>query len=430
LLSLKSVYNYRSCGKGIFMLLSVHSGMTLVVKKRAVWPRATEGNEMSNPSILILQGGGALGAYECGVYQALSDRLENLAVVAGTSIGAVNASIIAKHYHDNDQGRAALKHFWTEVLANPSFPFFFPVPGALPRWNAILTSTMLGHPHMFVPQLGKWEPFFPLFPTSFSSSHPLEQTMTRHFGEYGPGKAEPRLILTAVDIETGASKAFDSWNECLTAKQVVASGSLPPGYPAKEVDGQFYWDGGLWSNTPLPEVLNALQESPDQAWSAECEYDVYIVDVFPSQSQVPRNGLQVSRRFFELIFADKTVFDKKSAEWVNQYIKLVRTLELHQDALPPDVVRELIEDHLPRIENRAILTITQIKRTALPYEEISSGADFSPERITALIAQGYRDAKHQLPPEQQAKKPQVKEPAVEQLDGTASSSIESGPSRG
>src|SRR5260370_2415524 len=155
LLSLKSVYNYRSCGKGIFMLLSVCSDMTLVVKKRAVWPRATEGNEMSNPSILILQGGGALGAYECGVYQALSDRLENLAVVAGTSIGAVNASIIAKHYHDNDRGRAALKHFWTEVLANPSFPFFFPRPRSPPPRHPIFTSTILSPPHMFVPHLLK-----------------------------------------------------------------------------------------------------------------------------------------------------------------------------------------------------------------------------------------------------------------------------------
>src|SRR5258708_29054288 len=202
LLSLKSVYNYRSCGKGIFMLLSVCSDMTLVVKKRAVWPRATEGNEMSNPSILIREGGGALGAYECGVYQALSDRLENLAVVAGTSIGAVNASIIAKPYHDNDHGRAALKHFWTKVLANRSFPFFFPVPGTLPRWNASLTSTMLGNTHMFVTPMGKWEPFFPLFPTSFSSSHPLQQTITRNFAEYCPMKAEPRLILTPVDIHT------------------------------------------------------------------------------------------------------------------------------------------------------------------------------------------------------------------------------------
>jgi NTE family protein len=389
-------------------------------------PTTTEGTAMSKKSILILQGGGALGAYECGVYQALSDRLGHLAVVAGTSIGAVNASLIARHFEEPDHGAAALKRFWTEVLANPSFPFFFPLPGALPRWNAALTSSLLGHPQMFTPQLGPWEPFFPPFPTSFSSSRPLEETMTRHFGEYSPRKARPRLILTAVDIQTGESRAFDSWNERLTASQVVASGSLPPGYPAKEVDGRFYWDGGLWSNTPLPEVLNALQESPEQDWSAQCEYEVYIVDVFPSHSPLPRNGLEVSRRFFELIFADKTVFEKKSAQWVNQYLKLVRTLQHHQEALPPELIRELTQEHLPRIEKRALLHITHLKRSALPYEEISSGTDFSPERIRALMAQGESDAKEQLPAEQRANKLHVKASAGEQLDGMTSSSTESG----
>src|SRR2546426_12295352 len=91
---------------------------------------------LSTRQILVLQGGGALGAYECGVYQALAPHLEDLAVVAGTSIGAVNASLIAKHYHQKDRGTTALKRFWKEVLANPSFPFL-PLPGVSQRLNAV-----------------------------------------------------------------------------------------------------------------------------------------------------------------------------------------------------------------------------------------------------------------------------------------------------
>src|SRR5436853_4724719 len=106
---------------------------------------------MSTKQILILQGGGALGAYECGVYQALAPRLENLSVVAGTSAGAINAGLIAKHYkRQADRGVDDLTQFWTEVLANPSLPVF-PGPGLWQRWDAAWTSLVFGNPHLFTP---------------------------------------------------------------------------------------------------------------------------------------------------------------------------------------------------------------------------------------------------------------------------------------
>ncbi len=287
---------------------------------------------MSTKQILILQGGGAFGAYECGVYQALAPQLDDLAVVAGTSIGAINASMIAKHYHEKDRGARTLQRFWKEVLATPSFPFF-PFPGVFQHWNAYWTSMLFGNPHMFTPLITA---------TSFVSSRPMEQTLTRHFGSYGPDQVEPRLIVTTVDIQAGKLIAFDSFEEQITPHHVVASGSLPPGYPAKEHEGKFYWDGGLWGNTPLPEVLNALQSSSaDENWP---EYQVYIVDLFPAQAMVPQNSLEVSLRMSEIVFADKTTYDTKSAEWV----------------------------------------------------AISGGSDFSPQRIEQLMAQGYTDAKSEL----------------------------------
>jgi NTE family protein len=346
---------------------------------------------MNTRQILILQGGGALGAYECGVYQALAPHLDNLAVVAGTSIGAVNASLIAKHYHQEDRGVAALTCFWTEVLANPSFPFF-PLPGAFQRWNAAWTSILFGNPHWFTQRMEGWDALFPHANPSFSSSQPMQQTLTHHFGAYGPDKREPRLLVTAVDIEAGTVVAFDSAKQPITAEHVVACGSLPPGYPAKEVAGKFYWDGGLWSNTPLSEILNVLQAGP--ATELSPEYQVYLVDVFPSQGEVPQNTLDVSRRMVEIVYADKATYDKKAAEWVNRYLSLLRDLESWEQELPLAVQKRLAQEYerICDLDKRAILHITHIKRSALPYEEISSGIDFSPERIKQLMAQGYTDA--------------------------------------
>ena len=357
---------------------------------------------MSPKTILILQGGGALGAYECGVYQALAPRLENLSVVAGTSTGAINASLIAKLYQQKaDRGVADFTHFWTEVLAKPSLPFF-PVPGLWQRWDAAWTSLVFGNPHLFTPQL--WNFLVPLFATSFYSTQAMEQTLDRYFGGYGPRGTGPRLLVTALDVEAGEPHAFDSWQEHITPAQVVAGASLPPGFPAKEVAGRFYWDGGLWCNTPLPEVLKALQAHPTEEPAPE--YQVYIVDVFPRRAPLPQTSLEVAQRMADMIFADKTTYDKKAAEWVNRYLQLVRTLQEDYAAqLPPTLAADIAREYeqLLRVDKRVILDITHIKRSALRDEVVSSAMDFSPEWIQALIAQGYHDARRALeamPPSQ------------------------------
>ena len=108
---------------------------------------------MSTRKILILQGGGALGAYECGVYQELAPGLDDLAVVAGTSIGAINASLIAKHCRQEDRGAATLERFWKDILANPSFPFC-PIPGAFQPLHAVWTSVLFGNRHLLLPAFG------------------------------------------------------------------------------------------------------------------------------------------------------------------------------------------------------------------------------------------------------------------------------------
>lgn len=357
---------------------------------------------MQTQTILILQGGGALGAYECGAYQALAPHLPHLAVVAGTSMGAINAGLIAHHYNDTDHGAGFLRWFWTEILATASSSFPL-LAGAGRRWNAVWTSILRGHPHLFTPQFGGPLAWVFRAPVSWSETHfyttqAMEETLHRYCPPYGPEGVDPRLIVTAVDVEAGTSKAFDSYCMPITAAHLVASGSLPPGFPAKEVGGKLYWDGGLWSNTPLREVLDALQ----QAGPLQERYQVYIIDVFPRQAHLPQTNWEVWQRISELSYADKTAYDKKASEWVNKYIELVNRMREVKSQLPPGLA-ELVQKHIPQVEKRTILDITTIARSAFPDEQgesISRELDFSPERIEELMTQGYTDAARAL-----AKKP-------------------------
>ena len=356
--------------------------------------------QVSTKTILILQGGSAFGAYECGVYQALAPHLDNLAVVAGTSIGAINASLIAKHYTDEDHGVAALIRFWTEVMATPSLPFF-PGLGVWQHSSAVWSNLVFGHPRLFMPQ--PWSFLAPALATSFYSTQAMEQTLDDYFGSYdqqGPG---PRLIVTALNVETGELEPFDSWQKTITPAHVVASASLPPGFPAKEVGRQYYWDGGLWSNTPLPEVLKALQAHP--AEEPAPAYQVYIVDVFPRRAPLPQTSLEVAQRMADMIFADKTAYDKKTAEWVNEYIDLVLMLQRLDRELPArikDEIARMVDNkkltHYQEIldHKRSILNITHIKRSRMWDEPNQSELDFSLEWIKALIAQGHGDARRAL----------------------------------
>ncbi len=362
---------------------------------------------MQTQTMLILQGGGALGAYECGAYQALAPYLPNLAVVAGTSMGAINASLIAHHHHDADHGAGFLHWFWTEILATPSHSFPL-LAGAGQRWNAVWTSILRGHPHLFTPQLGG--PFAWVFraPVSWSETHfyttqAMEETLHHYCPPYGPEVVDPRLIVTAVDVEAGTSKAFDSYSVPITAAHLVASGSLPPGFPAKEIVGKLYWDGGLWSNTPLREVLDVLQ----QAGPTEERYQVYIIDVFPQQARPPQTNWEVCQRISEITYADKTKYDCKACNWVNRYIDLVKTMHEQADQLPAPL-RTRVKEEYTKIcqqeKKRSHLDITIISRSAFPDDQaeyISRDLDFSPKRIEELMTQGYRDASQAL-----AKKPE------------------------
>jgi len=197
--------------------------------------------------------------------------------------------------------------------------------------------------------------------------------------------------LTAVDIELGEQHAFDSEKELITPDHIVASSSLPPGFPYKKLREHYYWDGGVWSNTPLPEALNALQQ-----WEMKEElptFQVYIVDVFPKKGPIPTTPLEVTKRIADLTYADKTTYDCKTAVWVNNYLELVKLIHDNIALLPSNLSEKIEQEYQQLIcqQKRVLLDIIHIKRSALPNEQISGGSDFSPQWIEALMQQGNQD---------------------------------------
>jgi len=324
-------------------------------------------------------------------------------VVAGTSIGAINASIVTDRYRDADHGAKALDDFW-QSLTVQSFQFP-PLATEDPGWNAVWTSLLFGNSRLFQPTVPlwaftapvTWAPF-----TNFYDTDPMERTLAGYFHAIGPKQAQPRLIVTAVDLQTIRSVAFDSWDIAVTPRHVVATCSLPPSFPATRLDGHQYWDGGLWSNTPLPEVLACLRKpgSPGPEALADCL--VFIVDLFTSDSRSSaeiRGNWDVWALRDRVLFQDKALYDERASGWVNECIDLVermrdrlqslspaqRKLVAAVDALVDESYREL------RDERRLRLEIHRIARPNVEADEVSREIDFSPQRINSLISEGRSD---------------------------------------
>ncbi|HUI19534.1 MAG TPA: patatin-like phospholipase family protein, partial [Methylocella sp.] len=211
--------------------------------------------------VLVLQGGGALGAYQAGVYQALHDRVVEPDWVIGTSIGAINASLIAGN--KPEQRLVKLEEFWNRVGSNPVLEGGAIVPGIGRGWLNWMTLTR-GISGFFQPNplafLGLHVPL-PVDAAGYYLTHPLEATLSDlvDFGAINGGPT--RLTVGAANIQTGEMRYFDSRDTKLTVRHVMASGALPPAFPAVRIDGDLYWDGGVLSNTPVEAVFDDTPRS-------------------------------------------------------------------------------------------------------------------------------------------------------------------------
>ena len=214
------------------------------------------GRTLPGQVVLVLQGGGALGSYQAGVYQALHEAGIEPDWIIGTSIGAINASLIAGNVPQNRLSR--LQDFWKRMEQHPtwSFPAVFPgVNENLLYWSTITN----GIPGFFKPNaLAHVGADYPLGAdrAGYYSTEPLEQTLTELVDFDLVNRCTPRLTVGAAHVRTSQMKYFDSRDGELGVKHIMASGALPPAFPAIRIDGELYWDGGILSNTPTEAVFD------------------------------------------------------------------------------------------------------------------------------------------------------------------------------
>lgn len=247
---------------------------------------------------LVLQGGGALGSYQAGVYESLAATGVEIDWVAGISIGAVNAALIAGNPEERRVER--LRAFWNTVTATlPSFPVWNndQVREFLHEWSAGFVATF-GVPGFFAPR-----PVPPMFAPpgsceamSFYDSVMLEGTLNELVDWDLLNEGPMRFSVGAVEVESGNFHYFDNRSERIDARHVMASGALPPGLPPVEIDGKWWWDGGLVSNTPLAHVLD----------HQDADLLVFQVDLFSSIDERPRTIMDVMAREKEIRFSSRT----------------------------------------------------------------------------------------------------------------------------
>jgi NTE family protein len=281
--------------------------MLNVIRERTNPTPQQQGNALPYDVVaLVLQGGGALGAYQAGVYEGLHEAGIRPNWLAGISIGALNAAIIAGSPEGERVQR--LREFWETIcafsiewpagegLAN-ALPFAFDISSVR---NALAATRALvqGQPGFFKPRFPPplWSPFTGDAATSFYDTAPLQQTLERLVDFDRLNSGEMRVSVGAVNVRTGNLTYFDTAERRLGAKHFMASGALPPGFPAVEIDGEHYWDGGVVSNTPLSRVLSG--EPRDTL--------TFQIDLWSARGRVPHDMMEVSSRPQDIQYSSRT----------------------------------------------------------------------------------------------------------------------------
>ncbi|MET0308592.1 MAG: patatin-like phospholipase family protein [Sphingomonas sp.] len=278
---------------------------------------------------LVLQGGGALGSFQAGVIEELAENHIQVDWVAGISIGAVNAALFAGN--PPERRLDAIRAFWDQVtsaLPDFSLPLTDAAREFTHEWAAGMVM-LSGVPGFFAPR-----PIPPGFAAagspealSFYDTSPLRATLDRLVDWDLLNNGPVRLSVGAVELRSGNFRYFDTRDEKLDARHIMASGALPPGLPPIEIDGLFYWDGGLISNTPLTHILDRQ----------DAETLIFQVDLFPAAAELPRTITDVVAREKEIRFSSRTRAVSDERLKLRQERQMVCKL---LDRLPPELAED------------------------------------------------------------------------------------------
>jgi NTE family protein len=291
-------------------------------------PAMTASRKTSSATVLVLQGGGALGAYQAGVYEALAEADTRPDWVAGISIGAINAGLIA----GNAPGERvnALRTFWNRV--SRELPFRLDETSGFARRTfneaAANYAALFGIPGFFTPRFPLPLPEWPaeLERLSYYDTTPLRATLLELIDFERLIRAETRFSVGAVNMLNGNFAYFDNTERTIGPEHIMASGALPPGFPPVQIDGEWYWAGGLVSNPPLQYVLD--NRSP-------AEMTVFQVDLFSSRGIVPRTMEDVAQREKDIRYSSRT---RLNTDMSKQLQKMSAAAARLAKRLPPDLL--------------------------------------------------------------------------------------------
>jgi NTE family protein len=333
-------------------------------------------------TVLLLQGGGALGSYQAGVYQALAEANLHPDWVAGISIGAVNAALIER-----------LREFWEAISTSPlGIPYFasiaIPDDGARSVVNQAraLGILLFGAPDFFTPR------FPPPMPwdvkradaVSYYDVAPLKATLERLVDFDRLNAGDTRLSVEAVNVRTGNYTYFDTTTHRITPAHIIASGSLPPGFPATEIDGEYFWDGGIVSNTPLEWVLESRPRRDTLAFQ---------IDLWSAGGELPHNLADADVRAKEIRFSSRT----RASTDRYKYAQKLRTAFATLLERLPDELRGLPEAGLLAAEaSQKVCNIVHLIYRAKKYEGTAKDYEFSRRTMEEHWLAGYRDAANSL----------------------------------
>jgi NTE family protein len=357
--------------------------------------------------VLVLQGGGALGSYQAGAYQALCHHDFEPEWVAGISIGAINAAIIAGN--DPSKRVARLKEFWQMVSS--------PVP-----WNPIVNTdrgrsafneasaaliATFGVPGFFTPRI----PPAPLWPQgspqslSYYDTAPLRKTLERLVDFDRINDLKTRLSVGAVGVTSGNFRYFDNvefkkLGKKIGPEHIMASGALPPGFPSIEIEGEHYWDGGIASNTPLDYVLDE-EERKDLL--------IFQVDLFSARGLLPSTLLEAAEREKDIRFSSRTRMNTDKNQKLHNARKAVRAL---LEKLPEDLQKDPLVADLREVSTENTVTVVHLIYRSKNYESSSKDYDFSHVGMVEHWEAGVRDVHQSMRHEDWLERPQSGETMV------------------
>lgn len=329
---------------------------------------------------LVLQGGGALGSYQAGVYEALASSEYLPDWVAGISIGAINAAIIAGNAPENRVER--LRSFWEEITAPTSW-WPSSLSGPFATWQQKLSAQsalIFGQPGFFAPRSAlDW--FSMDKPTSYYDTRTLKSTLERlvDFDRINSRK-ETRFSVGAVNVRTGRFAYFDSEQISIRPEHVMASGALPPGFPPIEIDGEHYWDGGLVSNTPLQYVLDYYPRRSRLTFQ---------VDVFQGFGQLPTNLEEVSERQNDIRYSSRTRVNTDAFQQKHDVRHAINELE---KLLPAEILETEQAIRLHAFGCVTEMDIVQLIYRPFAPQGAAKDYEFSRSTMNARWQQGLSDA--------------------------------------